>query len=67
MSQSILYRAADEPNPEVWGRYVEAATFDDDAVPAKLDAGWSRHPQDIPDDARATAPAPKPSKKAADA
>lgn len=64
--KTILYRAADEPNPDVWGRYVEAVTVEDSEVPGKLEAGFACHPQDIPEDARATA-APKASKKATDA
>lgn len=63
MSNSILYRAGDEPNEDVWGRYVEAETFDDADVAAKLLEGWVAHPQDVPEDARKT-PA-KADKKAA--
>lgn len=59
---TILYRAADEPNPDVWGRYVEAVTVDDDDVPGLLADGLVRHPQEIPEDARATV---KPVAKAA--
>lgn len=64
VSKTILYRAADEPNPDVWGRYVEAVTVDDGEVDALLAAGCVRHPQEIPEDARA---APAKAKKAADA
>jgi hypothetical protein len=47
MSTTMLYRAADAPNPEVWDLKVEHRVFGDDDVKAALDQGWSLHPRDV--------------------
>lgn len=45
----MLYRAAAEPNPEVWGLNVEHRVFHGDDVDAALEDGWVRHPRDVPE------------------
>jgi hypothetical protein len=40
----MLYRAADEPNPQVWDWNVEHQVFDEADVSEALGAGWKRHP-----------------------
>ena len=53
----MLYRAAEEPNPQVWDWAVEHRVFDEDAVAQALSEGWVRHPLDVPTADEDTAPA----------
>ena len=47
MSTTMLYRASDAPNSEVWDLKVEHKVFADDDVPAALEEGWALHPNDV--------------------
>jgi hypothetical protein len=56
----MLYRPADEPNPEVWGWLVEHKVFAEADVPVALGEGWAKHPSDaLPKDEEPASEAPK--------
>jgi len=57
MSTTMLYRAADVANPEVWGLKVEHKVFDAGDVDSALDEGWKLHPRDVEQPADPEAPA----------
>lgn len=42
----MLYRPAEEPNPDVWGWNVEHKVFAEADVDVALADGWARHPLD---------------------
>lgn len=46
-STTMLYRAAEAPNPDVWMLKVEHHVFADADVPAALEEGWALHPGDV--------------------
>lgn len=48
MSDSMLFRPADEPNEAVWGLKAEWCVFDDEDVADQLQNGWFAHPHDVP-------------------
>jgi hypothetical protein len=43
----MLYRPAETPNPEVWGRCIEYCIVEEDAVDAALAEGWVNHPDEL--------------------
>lgn len=43
----MLYRPADEPNPQVWGWNVEHKVFAEADAESAVANGWSRHPLDV--------------------
>ena len=44
-STTMLYRPAEQPNPDVWNAYVEHRAFADGDVAAALAEGWALHPK----------------------
>jgi hypothetical protein len=48
VATTMLYRASDQPNPQVWDWPVEHQVFPQEEVEAALAEGWVRHPADVP-------------------
>lgn len=44
---TMLFRPADEPNPQVWDLPVEFGIFPSSEVESRVSEGWFRHPHDV--------------------